>query len=481
MIPLLLAACGRAPTGLHISKVEANPGVSIPLAIDGAATTPEERAAPIPPDRALWILVSVDVDADWVRRDIAGTLTLETAEGETHEVHDTRTISRSTDDWATDPSAGFAYDLSLDEFEGFAFPVDADLVQPGVSWRVELAEADGSGKSLAFPEDVYWTLPVEPEAQTLRLELQPIDLDVQGCSNSPDLSDSSLAGLFGNLEAIYPLGTVEVTKAPPLTWTHSPLSRDDLLDAVASSRADRSVPAEIYTYGILEVCDGIDPPSPIGGSLAEPVDVPGPDDAPFLAAVLTRVDYDFWGDGPYEEYVFSHELMHLLGRIHAPCGDPALPDPNYPNPDGTVGDWGIDPRSERLYNPTLAHDYMAYCQEMWISRYTWTGLWERMRAQSDIVAPEARSAPEHPLLVGVVSDVGATWRVAKHATVASVRSDGLLTLVTPTGRELVAVEAQPTSVDGETLVEAVLPSDAVLSASLALGDRRWNVPAEAFR
>ncbi len=33
----------------------------------------------------------------------------------------------------------------------------------------------------------------------------------------------------------------------------------------------------------------------------------------------------------------AHELGHSMGRLHAPCGNPAQPDPGYPFPDATIG------------------------------------------------------------------------------------------------------------------------------------------------
>jgi hypothetical protein len=82
-----------------------------------------------------------------------------------------------------------------------------------------------------------------------------------------------------------------------------------------------------------------------------------------------------------------------MGREHAPCGLPPPGDPNYDPPDpeypyanGTLGGiYGFDFDLMKLVKPKPAKDVMSYCTPVWISDYTYRGLFERL----DSIASES--------------------------------------------------------------------------------------------
>ncbi len=76
----------------------------------------------------------------------------------------------------------------------------------------------------------------------------------------------------------------------------------------------------------------------------------------------------------------AHELGHILGLDHAPCGLVAgdMGDPNYPayepydtanNKQASIGEYGLDPANGTLYPPNTTRDFMSYCTPRWISPY----------------------------------------------------------------------------------------------------------------
>jgi hypothetical protein len=73
-----------------------------------------------------------------------------------------------------------------------------------------------------------------------------------------------------------------------------------------------------------------------------------------------------------------HEVGHNLSLLHAPCGSPSSPDPNYPYANALLGAgsrfiWGYDSAQRRFIDPrpTSVHDVMSYCDGDWFSDYNY--------------------------------------------------------------------------------------------------------------
>ena len=111
-----------------------------------------------------------------------------------------------------------------------------------------------------------------------------------------------------------------------------------------------------------------------------------------------------------DSYVIGHELGHNLSLLHAPCGGAGGPDPAFPQPDGSTGDWGYDFRDGDLVPPRAA-DIMSYCgQPRWIGGFGFTkAMGHRLRRDTGPNA-SARAAVEAPtrtlLLWGGVDALG---------------------------------------------------------------------------
>ena len=77
--------------------------------------------------------------------------------------------------------------------------------------------------------------------------------------------------------------------------------------------------------------------------------------------------------------VAAHEWGHNWDRAHAPCGGAANPDGSYPYAGGEIGVIGYDVANETL-KPADSHDLMGYCNDEWISDYTYLGVmnWREM-------------------------------------------------------------------------------------------------------
>ena len=110
------------------------------------------------------------------------------------------------------------------------------------------------------------------------------------------------------------------------------------------------------------------------------------------------------------DVTMAHELGHVLGFTHAPCGLPpdAAADPHYPAYEpydsrtrlATIGEYGLDTTRPYVYPPLIGRDFMSYCSEPWVSLYHYQKLLENPRLDprwvSDPDAPNVGPAEFGP-------------------------------------------------------------------------------------
>ena len=88
-------------------------------------------------------------------------------------------------------------------------------------------------------------------------------------------------------------------------------------------------------------------------------------------------------------WVMAHEVIHNIGREHAPsvkldamgnntCSDPGDIDPSYPNGTGNLEVYGIDLATAPplIFQPQATWDMMSYCGPRWMSQYTYEGIYD---------------------------------------------------------------------------------------------------------
>ena len=111
---------------------------------------------------------------------------------------------------------------------------------------------------------------------------------------------------------------------------------------------------------------------------------------------------------PSYQRATAHEVGHLIGLLHAPCGMPAGVDPNWPTGSGYagahIGVFGWDPLDGTVKDPATVFDLMSYCGTIdttWTSDYDYRKTLRFLTGSSATAAvtPDAAVARQSCLVV----------------------------------------------------------------------------------
>ncbi len=129
--------------------------------------------------------------------------------------------------------------------------------------------------------------------------------------------------------------------------------------------------------------------------------------------------------------IVAQEIAHNVGRCHAPCGNPADLDPDWPstsNPDAEIGHTGFrmddltplpgSPAESRvdfdgdgdLDDDDIFFDFMSYCNDNWVSPYTYRRIYFSeiafRTAGLGVAAGAADQTEDHLMIGGVIEHDG---------------------------------------------------------------------------
>ncbi len=355
----------KLATDIVIKKVWAMQAVAIPMAESGAETA-HETSVVAGRDLAIRVFLGA-LDSP---RPVEIQVVLEPAGGPATMV---------SLDWSAGKEG---LDNSLGTTPVVVIP--AAQVKAGSRYSVRVVDstaplaAAGASLDARFPKDGSLADLGATTVPILTVTLVPLQWENDGSGRLPDTSPAALEVMRSLLAAQYPVSEVQLTVHPVVPYDHGltlsgSVDFNDVNDVLYDLRAQDAPASNVYYYGILAPADSFDDyckgTCVTGQSYT--VDDPTSDDIRLGAGVAFDQD-DAAG-------TLAHELGHMLGRYHAPCGTSSW-DQDYPYDGGVIGVWGWDPRKKALKGPDAFTDIMGYCDPQWVSDYTYRALFDRMLA-----------------------------------------------------------------------------------------------------
>lgn len=392
---------------IKIVRVEANPGVAVPIGLNGQAVGGADRNAFIPGGRDMLIRAYVDVPDDWTPRALEARLVL-SGGGVDKTLTQVVTVTEDSND----------ADLS----STFYFGVQAIDVVPNLKYQVSLWEAAPGQEALPEPAEPAMAplggptfIGVESKLAEMRVVLVPIDYKFASCSALVD-GEAQRKTFETALYQENPIETLELTVHAPHKVDYSMTSMNGLsrlVGEMSQLRTEEGADDNVYYYGLFDNCKGcIGSGGTQGGctvGLAADITGGSASDARFRAAAgqLSKGGAD----------TFVHELGHTQGRRHIQCSGAGVQaqgtDPSYPYADGRIGVWGFGIRDFALRHPTVNSDYMSYCGRTWVSDWQWNATYQRILTLSSWGKSGAGApapSPTSGVLIGAVDPDGqALW------------------------------------------------------------------------
>jgi hypothetical protein len=366
---------GGLARNISLSRIDAFQSVQITIMQDSAEVAPSARNSDLVAGRETVFRIFVTPGSGFGARDLSARVTV--------------VNGSASDEYFAKKSVSAASTIG-DAGSTFQVTIPVDKIATDTKFHVELVDCgtDATSSSAIAPR-----YPTTDDASlgarsTGGLKIVVVPISIGG--KAPSTDDSFYDPFRAYMMAMYPITAVSITagggitvSAPPNgsggTPDWSQLDWNGALDSVRSKRQSDAPAADVYYFGMLAPTDSFN--SFCGrGCTAGVGFVVTTNDASHRAAVGLG-----WAS-TQSLITMAHEVGHNHGRQHSPCvpqgGSISGVDPNYPYQGGAISVWGYNSQTKMLVNPMGVTDIMGYCNNQWISDYTYEGLVKRV-AQVD--------------------------------------------------------------------------------------------------
>lgn len=290
----------------------------------------------------------------------------------------------------------------------FYWELTADQVREGARLSVEIYDPSGVDASVIhYPADGELPMNVGALAPTLKVRFVPIEYQADGSNRVPVMDKRTIDAYRDSLYKMYPVSKVDITVRDVVAWPFevrgSGEGWNQLLDAVIRTRENDEAADDVYYVGVFtpaetqrEYCQagcilGVAPAQTLGDSVS----------------LRTAMIVGYHSERSHG--TLAQELAHAMGRMHAPCGNPVGIDRSFPYSDGSIGTWGWDVLERRFIDPEGVHDFMSYCNPVWVSDYTFAAIYDRMVEVERDKRPEVGAPDREPMKTYHVEKDGSLW------------------------------------------------------------------------
>jgi hypothetical protein len=269
---------------------------------------------------------------------------------------DTRTLSAGSTSVPTSIAEGVLA-------SSWNLQVAGSRIQPGLSILADVdptdAVAETSETDNSFPANGTALALDVRTVSTFNVMFVPVLQTANG--RQGDVTTANTDSYMEFALRVFPLATYNVMVHAPFSYPNVSSSNDatwtTLINELAAQRLVEG--STRVWYGVIktaaDLAGGSGQALDIGSSVSIGVDWPQPKGSTTTWRSLT----------------FAHEYGHNLGRRHVDCGRPGGPDLSYPYATTSIGQYGYDLTRSQLLAPASYVDLMSYCQELWISDYTY--------------------------------------------------------------------------------------------------------------
>jgi len=359
---------GPLVKGVTLKDIAVYQGVKV-LVVSGGKWV-SSRNAPVVAGRVALVRVFVSTDSSYDGSTVTAELRLTTGGKKLPILKDTKKVSTASTDADTKTT--------------FNFEVPADQLDRDTSFSVALTSPNGddptstSASPARFPQDGTTKSLAAEASGKVKVVLVPVKYMADGSGRQPDVTQTQLDLYKQTMMSMYPATSVEITVHAPYQYTNGIAANgsgwSSVLQSITNLRQADRAPSDVYYYGAFAPTSSFN--TYCGGGcvtgLSTVVDT--------ASTSYLRASVGIGFSGIDAAKTMAHEVGHAHGREHAPCGGADSPDENFPYTGGTIGVWGYDIFAKTLLSPTKGHDVMGYCENSWVSDYTYSALFDRISA-----------------------------------------------------------------------------------------------------
>lgn len=356
---------------IEISGIQAFQTIETKLVEDGAPVTSD---VPLVVGRDTLFRVAVTPTSTWSPREVTAELELvDENAGQTVLFSKTMTVNGTSTPDVRDSS--------------FEFRVSGEKISTATAASFRLLGDGSMGVEATSPTPARWPqdgsmMPLEAtdEPGELHVVIVPFRWDTDGSGRLPDTSAQQIALFEEALRALYPASELRLEVREAISWTSRVDWGDFNIELRSLKQSDRADDA--YYYGLVKPADTFS--QYCGGrcTTGQSFTVSSAESTSYRVGAGLGFSGERWA------WTLVHELGHMHGRGHAPCGVSWWSeDRSYPYAESSIGVRGWDSRTDTMYAHDDVTDFMGYCEDLWASDYTYLGILERMRQANARIHP----------------------------------------------------------------------------------------------